>query len=105
MFAKMLFKSGLGLGAGLSYFLDPDLGHARREVLLHKLQSLGDGLNQVASEFFPRKAGTLARRVIKTGERALGVHQPARAPAFVALGVGGAAVGAVVTFFLDPERG
>lgn len=36
-----LLMGGLGLGAGVMYFYDPDLGRRRRAVLLDQLQSMG----------------------------------------------------------------
>src|SRR5262245_20884398 len=62
---------GIGLGAGLAYFLDPQLGRRRRAILrdngIHWLRQLGDTLETTGRDVSNRAHGLLAETKARLG--------------------------------------
>lgn len=77
---RLTLLGGLGLGAGLMYVLDPDLGRRRRALLRDQATRLGNKACEVADaasrDLSHRAAGLMARlKTFFTGEGEVSDHQ------------------------------
>lgn len=70
---RVAFISGLGLGAGVMFLLDPDRGRRRRALIkdqaVHISNTSRDALEKTARDFRNRASGVIAETKARLGEQ------------------------------------